>query len=63
MQPFIDPLMTVCAVYVTMLCDKIAKLMHLSKIGLLEREVFLLKGETRTIFRVELREPPPVFED
>ena len=28
-----------------------------------KREIFLLKGETRTVFGVELREPPPMFED
>ena len=26
-------------------------------------EIFLLKGESRTVLGVKLREPPPVFED
>ena len=28
-----------------------------------EREVFLLEGEARAVLGVELREPPPVFDD
>ena len=38
--------------------------MHLSKkICPSEREVFLLEGEARAVLGVELREPPPVFDD
>ena len=39
-------------------------MMHLSKnICPSEREVFLLEGEARAVLGVELREPPPVFDD